>query len=123
MPRQVLTLVLAALLMSRIAIADENPEPRGSSCSGLPVSHFESRFPAKFKRLVFKDDMLETFVELWKAGSRPELPRLPERVIVYAFAGLPLIIGYQEQHCIIAYLAIESDALRQWLHLRLGWNA
>ncbi|MEZ5933331.1 MAG: hypothetical protein R3F54_15550 [Alphaproteobacteria bacterium] len=67
--------------------------------------------------------MLEPFVELWKAGSRPDLPKQPERVVVYAFPDLPLIIGYQEQHCIIAYLAIDSDVLQRWLHQYLGWTA
>ncbi|MGI9487323.1 MAG: hypothetical protein ACR2RF_15890, partial [Geminicoccaceae bacterium] len=96
--------------------------PESSSCPGLPVSHFESRFPEKIKRLTFDDTMLETFVALWKAGARPDLPKRPERVVIYSLPGLPLIIGYQKQHCIIAYLAIDSKVLWRWLRQHLGWN-
>ncbi|NJO36282.1 MAG: hypothetical protein HC871_00135 [Rhizobiales bacterium] len=115
--------VLAALLMSKGSMAVEQATPDAMSCPGLSVSHFESRFPAKFKRITFGNDMLKPFVELWNAGSRPELPKPPERVVVYAFPGLPLIIGYQERHCIIAYLAIDGPVLQRWLHQHLGWNA
>ncbi len=110
------------VMTSEISNAQEELKPEHSSCPGLPVSHFESRFPDKIKRLTFDDSMLETFVELWKAGARPDLPKPPERVVIYALPGLPLIIGYQERNCIIAYLTIDSEVLKRWLYLHLGWN-
>lgn len=122
MPRFVMVAFLIAMTTSKGAFAEEEQKPKNSSCPGLPISHFESRFPEKIKRLTFNDTMLETFVELWKAGARPDLPKRPERVIVYALPDLPLIIGYQERHCIIAYLAIDSEVLWRWLHHRIGWN-
>ncbi len=122
MPRLVLVAFLIAVTTSKGAVAQEELKPEGPSCPGLPVSHFESRFPEKIKRLTFDDTMLETFVELWKAGARPDLPKRPERVVIYALPGLPLIIGYQEQRCMIAYLAIDSKVLWRWLRQHLGWN-
>lgn len=122
MPRLVMVALLAALSIPGSSIADEDTKLDGAACPGLPVNHFESRFPAKVKRITFDDAMLETFVELWKAGSRPALPKRPERVVIYALPGLPLIIGYQERHCIIAYLAVDSAVLWRWLQRRLGWT-
>lgn len=123
MPRLVMVAILAALLTSKGTIADVHPDSQKASCHGLPISHFESRFPAKIKRVTFNNAMLETFIELWKEGSRPDLPQRPERVVIYALPDLPLIIGYQERHCIIAYLAIDSAVLSRWLQQHLGWNA
>ncbi len=123
MPRFVTVAFLIAMTTFRGAIAQDEANSESSSCPGLPISHFESRFPPKIKRLTLESAMLETFVDLWKAGTRPDLPKTPERVVIYALPGLPLIIGYQERHCIIAYLAIESDVLWRWLHQRLGWYA
>ena len=123
MPRLVMATCLIALLASESASAQEGAQPESTSCLGMPVSHFESRFPSKIKRLTFNDAMLETFVDLWKADSRPDFPTRPERVVIYALPGFPLIIGYQERHCVIAYLAIDSAALWRWLHQRIGWNA
>lgn len=122
MPRLMTVAFLILLMTSENATAQEAPKTQSSSCPGLPVSHFESRFPEKIKRLTFDDTMLQTLVDLWKAGARPDLPKPPERVVIYALPGLPLIIGYQERHCIIAYLAIDSDDLRRWLRHRLGWK-
>ena len=123
MPRFALAAFLIAMTTFKGAFGQDEIEPNNSSCPGLPISHFESRFPPKMKRLTFESAMLETFVDLWKAGARPDLPKAPERVVIYALPGLPLIIGYQERHCIIAYLAIDSEALWRWLHQRIGWNA
>ena len=122
MPRLVMVAFLTVALTSKAAIVDANTPSQAASCPGLPVGQFESRFPAKAKRLTFNNAMLETFVELWKAGSRPDLPRRPERIVIYSLPGLPLIIGYQEGHCIIAYLAVNSADLWRWLHRHLGWN-
>lgn len=122
MPRLLMVAILTAALTSHAAALQTDAETDVLSCTGLPISHFESRFPTKVKRITFADTMLDTFVELWQAGSRPDLPKRPERVIIYALPGLPLIIGYQEQHCIIAYLAVDSAVLWQWLHSRLGWT-
>lgn len=122
MPRLVMVAFLIAVTTSEGTFAQEELKTESASCPGLPISHFESRFPAKIKKLIFNDTMLETFVELWKAGARPDLPKRPERVVVYNLPNLPLIIGYQERHCIIAYLAIDSEVLWRWLHQRLGWN-
>ena len=123
MPRLVMVAFLTALFVAERPSAQVSVEPEQTSCLGLPVSHFESRFPEKIKRLTFDDAMLETFVDLWKAGSRPDFPTRPERVVIYALPGFPLIIGYQERHCVIAYLAIDSTVLWRWLHQRIGWNA
>ena len=123
MPRIVMVAFLITMTTSEGAFAQNEMESESSSCPGLPISQFESRFPKKIKRLTFDSAMLETFVELWKAGARPGLPKTPERVVIYALPGLPLIIGYQERNCIIAYLAIESEVLWRWLHHRIGWNA
>lgn len=122
MSRILLVAFLAAILSTERTVAYAESTPQEPACSGLSISHFESRFPTKVKRMTFNDAMLETFVELWKAGSRPDLPMRPERVVIYALPGLPLIIGFQERHCIIAYLAVESTVLSRWLHHHLGWN-
>ena len=123
MPRLAMVTLLAALTTSDALPARQEATPPELSCSGLPISLFESRFPATIKRLTFRDTMLETFLDLWKAGSRPDLPKRPERVVVYALPGLPLIVGYQEKHCVIAYLAIDSAVLWRWLRHHLGWHA
>jgi hypothetical protein len=114
--------LLVVFLAFGTASSEEKVQAESASCLGLPISHFESRFPTKIKRLTFDDNMVETFLELWRNGSRPDLPKRPERVVIYALPGLPLIVGYQERHCIIAYLAIDSAALSRWLHQHLGWN-
>lgn len=121
MSRFAMILLFAALLTSKSAIAQAPATSESSSCPGLPVSLFESRFPTEFKRLAMTDDLVEPFVEFWKAGSRPDFPRRPERVVLYALPGLPLIIGYQERHCIIGYLAVDSAVLWRWLQRHLGW--
>lgn len=123
MPRLAMVAMLAALTTADALPPQQQVAPPDFACSGLPISLFESRFPTTIKRLTFGDGMLETFVDLWKAGSRPELPSRPERVVVYALPGLPLIIGYQEKHCVIAYLAIDSAVLWRWLRHHLGWKA
>jgi len=93
-----------------------------TDCDGPSLENFESRFPTDVKRLIIDTAMLGPFVELWRAGSRPALPRRPERVIIYALPNLPLIIGYEEGHCIIAYLTMDSSVLWRWLRPRLGWQ-
>lgn len=123
MPRLAIAAFLIAMATLEGAFGQDEINPESSSCPGLPISHFESQFPPKIKRLTFESAMLETFVDLWKAGARPDLPKTPERVVIYTLPGLPLIIGYQERHCVIAYLAIDSEVLWRWLHQRLGWNA
>jgi len=123
MSRLVMIAFLAALIMPKSSFANTEATSDAVSCPGLPISLFESRFPPKFKRLTFGNAMKDTFVELWKAGARPELPKAPERVVIYALPGLPMIIGYQERHCIIAYLAIDSTVLWRWLGQHLGWSA
>jgi len=115
--------LLAALLTPKGTMAKTDLPSDTTVCPGLPISHFESRFPAEFKRLTFDSFMLDTFVQLWKSGARPELPKRPERVVIYALPELPLIIGFQEKNCIIAYLAIDSTVLWRWLQQHLGWNA
>jgi len=119
-------LVMVAFLMTALSSTGSAGEPEvkldNLSCKGLPVSLFEGRLPAEARRLVLDDTMLQTFVEFWNAGSRPDLPKRPERVVIYSLPGLPLIIGYQERQCIIAYLTIESDKLWRWLRPRFGWK-
>jgi hypothetical protein len=122
MSRLVMVAFIAVALLSDIARAEDELEADPLTCRGLSVSLFERRFPDKVKRLTFKDTMLQTFVELWNSGSRPDLPKRPERVVIYALPGLPLIIGYQERHCLIAYLAVDSAELWRWLRPRLGWK-
>ena len=90
MPRFALAAFLIAMTTFKGAFGQDEIEPNNSSCPGLPISHFESRFPPKMKRLTFESAMLETFVDLWKAGARPDLPKAPERVVIYALPGLPL---------------------------------
>lgn len=122
MPRMpAVTLLVLILTHANSTIAD-NLDATSSSCSGLPINHFESRFPPAVKKLAFDHSMLAPFVELWRAGARPDLPRTPERVIIYALPNLPLIIGYQERNCIIAYLTVDSEVLWRWLRPRIGWN-
>lgn len=121
MSRIVMVAFLAAMFSFKAQAADTDPE--GVTCNGLSVEHFEQRFPETARRLVLDDAMLPTFIELWQAGARPDLPKRPERIVIYRIPGLPLIIGYQERHCIIAYLAIDSAVLWGWLRPRLGWNA
>lgn len=123
MSRLLMIALLAALMIPKVLLANTEATSDAASCPGLPISLFESRFPPKFKRLTFGDAMMDTFVELWKAGARPELPKQPERVVIYALPGLPMIIGYQERHCVIAYLAIDSTVLWRWLGQHLGWSA
>ena len=122
MPRMVTVTFLVVILIHAYPTIAEELDANMSSCSGLPINHFESRFPPAVKKLAFDHSMLEPFVELWRAGARPDLPRRPERVIIYALPNLPLVIGYQERDCIIAYLTVDSDILWRWLRPRLGWN-
>ncbi len=122
MSRLVMVALVAAILIARPTMAETGIEDTGSSCPGLSVGHFEDRFPDQVRRLTLNDAMLHTFIELWNAGARPALPAQPERIVIYALPGLPLIIGYQKRHCIIAYLAVDSTVLWRWLGPRLGWR-
>lgn len=124
MQMRLLVTVLTLMMVSACstAAAEIEIEIKGSRCEGLSVNHFESRFPETVKRLVVNTSMLGPFVELWQAGLRPALPKRPEHVIIYALPNLPLVIGYEEGHCIIAYLTVDSASLWRWLRPRLGWQ-
>lgn len=119
--RLLATVVTVMLVFAYSTVAAEI-EIKRPGCDGLSLNRFESRFPATVKRLVIASAMLGPFVELWHAGSRPALPTRPERVIIYALPDLPLVIGYEEGHCIIAYLTVDSSFLWRWLRPRLGWQ-
>lgn len=119
---RLLVTAVTVMLVSACSTAAAAIDLKGPSCEGLSVPSFESRFPPSVKRLVIKTSMLGPFVELWQAGSRPALPKRPERVIIYALPDLPLVVGYEEGHCIIAYLTIDSGFLWRWLRPRLGWQ-
>ena len=123
MSRYLLIVCLTSALNVQLAMANTTIPSQENVCTGLPTSLFESKFPAETRRLTLSGDMLETFVDLWKAGSRPSLPKRPERIAIYTLPGFPVIIAYQDRHCLIAYLAIDSKVLWRWLRIRLGWNA
>ena len=114
--------VTALMVVSACSAAAADIDDKTDDCEGLSLSRFESRFPASTKRLIIDTSMVGPFVELWRAGARPDLPKRPERVIIYALEDLPLVIGYEEGHCIIAYLTIDSSFLWQWLRPRFGWQ-
>ncbi|MGI9452657.1 MAG: hypothetical protein ACR2QH_18745 [Geminicoccaceae bacterium] len=122
MSRLAMIALFAALQTSEGTTAQPAASAENASCLGLPVSHFESKFPTGVRRLPLNDNMIEPFVDFWKAGSRPDFPKQPERVVLYALPGLPLVIGYQERHCVIAYLAVDSAVLWRWLQRHLGWK-
>ena len=113
---------VTVMLISACTTAAAEIDLEEAACKGQSINSFESRFPAIVKRLVVDAAMLGPFVELWQAGSRPALPKRPERVIIYALPDLPLVIGYEEGHCIIAYLTVDSSFLWRWLRPRLGWK-
>jgi hypothetical protein len=118
--------VAGALLVSTLALATApagaEPATAARLCPGITVARFEQRFPEPVQRFAFEHALLEPFVELWQAGRRPTLPLPPERVIVYALPGKPLVIGYQSGDCVIALLTVERQRLWQWLRPRLGWT-
>ena len=91
-------------------------------CPGIAVTLFEQRLPIRVKRYAFEHGLLKPFVELWHTGGRPALPARPERVMVYALPGYPLLIGYQRGACVIASLSVERDRLWRWLGPRIGWT-
>ncbi len=119
---RLLATAMTVMLVSACSTAAAEIDFEGSSCEGLSINSFESRFPSNINRLVFAAAMLGPFVELWHAGSRPALPRRPEHVIIYSLPDLPLIIVYEQGHCIIAYLTIDSAFLWRWLRPRIGWR-
>lgn len=119
---RLLAAVVTVMLVSAYSTAAAEIEIKRPGCKGLSLNRFESRFPPTVKRLVVNSAMLGPFVELWQAGSRPALPKRPERVIIYALPELPLVIGYEEGYCIIAYLTVDSSFLWRWLRPRLGWQ-
>jgi hypothetical protein len=65
--------------------------------------------------------MLEPFLRLWQSGDRPELPMLPESVIVYAAPNRPYVVGYERHGCMIAFLAVPQQELWHWLRPSVGW--
>ena len=122
MQTSLLITVVTVMLISACRADASEIDPTKLDCDGPSLENFESRFPANVKRLVIERAMLGPFVELWQAGSRPVLSRRPERVIIYALPNLPLVIGYEQGHCIIAYLTVDSSFLWRWLRPRLGWQ-
>lgn len=116
------SLFLSSLLLATLpARGETDAAPR--LCPGLTVARFEQRFPEPMQRFAFEHAMLDPFLELWRAGHRPDLPLPPERVTVYVLPGKPLVIGYQSGDCVIALLTVERQRLWQWLRPRVGWTA
>jgi hypothetical protein len=100
--------------------AERHPSP---VCRGLASATFEQRFPAKVRHFDFDREMVEPFVRIWRAGRRPALPALPERVRVYAVPKRPYLVGFHRDGCVIALLTVERRSLWRWLRPRLGWPA
>ena len=121
MPNRLLAAFMAFTLLSANASLAAEIDQAGN-CKGLSVDNFESRFPPNVRRLIMSASMLGPFVELWRAGARPALPKRPEQVIIYSLPKLPLIVAYEEQSCVIAYLTVDSAFLWRWLRPRLGWR-
>ncbi len=119
---KLLVTVVTVMLISTCGTDAAEVDSTKPDCDGPSLENFESQFPTNVKRLVIDAAMVGPFVELWKAGSRPALPKHPERVIIYALPNLPLVIGYEEGHCVIAYLTVDSSILWRWLRPRLGWQ-
>ena len=92
-------------------------------CAGAPVQPFERRLSEQVRRFAFDGAMLEPFLRLWQSGDRPDLPRSPESVTVYALPGKPYVVGYEHEGCMIAFLAVPHRELWHWLRPRLGWSA
>lgn len=101
--------------------AGVRPAAAARVCAGAPVQPFERRLSEQVRRFAFDGAMLELFMRLWQAGGRPDLPRSPESVIVYAVPGKPYVIGYERQGCMIAFLTVPHQELWRWLRPSVGW--
>ena len=104
-------------------VAGKRPVVAERVCAGAPVQPFERRLSEQVDRFAFDGAMLELFLRLWQSGDRPDLPRSPESVIVYAVPGKPYVIGYERQGCMIAFLTVPHQELWRWLRPSVGWLA
>lgn len=105
------------------SVAGVRPVTANRVCAGAPVQPFERRLSEQVDRFAFDGAMLELFLRLWQSGDRPDLPRSPESVIVYAVPGKPYVIGYERQGCMIAFLTVPHQELWHWLRPSVGWSA
>jgi hypothetical protein len=122
MPNRLQAAALALLIAwPGAGLAAERQLPR--VCRGLATATFEQRFPTQVRHFDFDREMVEPFVRIWRAGRRPALPALPERVRVYALPKRPYLVGFQRDGCVIALLTVERRSLWRWLRPRLGWPA
>lgn len=117
---QAATLVLFAAWPDALPAAMPGAQP---GCRGVATATFEQRFPNQVRHFDFEHEMVEPFVKIWRAGRRPALPALPERVRVYALPKRPYLVGFQRDGCVIALLTVERRALWRWLRPRRGWPA
>lgn len=118
-------LLLASLLlaggMTGTSVVAEPVEP--AACRGVPAPLFEARIPEQVHRYAFDGKMLQPFLKLWQTARRPQLSASLERVTVYAVPGRPYLVGYQNQGCMIAFLAVERQQFWRWLRPQIGWPA
>jgi hypothetical protein len=122
MSKLVATALLISIVLMPMANLSAEIKAEKNSCPGIGVARFEEQLPTKVQRYAFEQALLKPFVDLWRSGSRPNLPASPERVMVYSVPGQPFLIGYQSGSCVIASLAVERERLWRWLGPRIGWT-
>ena len=60
--------------------------------------------------------LVTPFVSLWLASRPLPLAGLPDRVVVFAAAGRPLLVAYAREGCVLGVLPVARDEL--WAALR-----
>ena len=98
-------LLVTALLAARPAQACETP-PVEALAAGLPGA----------ARHELAGALVTPFVALWLANRPTPLADFPDRVVVFAAAGRPLLVAYAREGCVIGVLPVARDEL--WAALR-----
>jgi hypothetical protein len=122
MSKLVTTALLISIVLMPVAKLAAEMKAERQICPGIAVARFEEQLPSRVQRYAFEQALLKPFVELWRSGSRPNLPARPERVMVYSVPGKPFLVGYQSGACVIASLSVERERLWRWLGPRIGWT-
>ncbi|HEX8375617.1 MAG TPA: hypothetical protein VF606_10605 [Geminicoccaceae bacterium] len=104
-PRLILATALLLAAATRPAQACATP-PVEALAAGLPDAG----------RHEFAGEIVASFVVLWLAHRRVPLPDFPDRVVVFAAAGHPLLVAYAREGCVIGILPVARDEL--WAALR-----
>lgn len=102
-----LLLVAALLLATRPAQA--------GACESPPVEALVAGLP-EAARHELAGEIVTSFVALWLAHRPAPLPGSPDRVVVFAVAGRPLLVAYASKGCVLGLLPVARDEL--WATLR-----